>query len=432
MNLTANVALLFITLLIFTAPCLANDNTATGAGALSAVTTGTDNTVLGTESGSLITTGTHNVIAGEDGNITTGSNNLLFGNSLTQTTSTGSNQLDIGDTIYGNLEGATGGTTLNIGTAADTGTTLSVLGVGSMAVPVGTTAQRPSSTVNGQIRYNSSTAQLEAYINGSWTNLVSGGGRTRLTASTNFYVATTGSDSNDGTSGSPWLTIQHAIDYIQQNYDLAGYTATVNVADGTYAENVTFNAPFVGGGTFSLLGDTTTPANCVIAPSSGGAINVGGGTQVTLGGFNLEVTGTNTTTALFVNGSGTVVNITNPMYFGGSHAAYTQIYAYNSGNINISANITFASAASNNLEAANEGVVLVGGITMTLSGSPSITDYYYALNSGLINAYSITFAGSGTVTNKYSAVANGLVQTNGACSSIPGSSTVTATQGQCL
>jgi len=47
-----------------------------------------------------------------------------------------------------------------------------------------------------------------------------------------FYVATTGNDSNSGTSiGSPWLTIQHAM-----NNATAG--STVNIVAGTYHERL--------------------------------------------------------------------------------------------------------------------------------------------------------------------------------------------------
>lgn len=39
---------------------------------------------------------------------------------------------------------------------------------GAVAIPSGTTAQRPSSTENGMIRYNSNTSSLEVLIGSSW------------------------------------------------------------------------------------------------------------------------------------------------------------------------------------------------------------------------------------------------------------------------
>ena len=46
----------------------------------------------------------------------------------------------------------------------------------ALALPVGTTGQRPGSPLDGMIRYNSTTPVLEAYVNGAWTTLTTGGG----------------------------------------------------------------------------------------------------------------------------------------------------------------------------------------------------------------------------------------------------------------
>ena len=42
---------------------------------------------------------------------------------------------------------------------------------GAIQLPSGTTAQRPSSPVNGMIRYSTTSGTIEAYIGGSWVNL---------------------------------------------------------------------------------------------------------------------------------------------------------------------------------------------------------------------------------------------------------------------
>lgn len=49
-------------------------------------------------------------------------------------------------------------------------------GTGFMLVPKGTTAERPVSPVNGEIRYNTTTSQFEGYQGGQWGQL--GGGAT--------------------------------------------------------------------------------------------------------------------------------------------------------------------------------------------------------------------------------------------------------------
>ena len=48
-------------------------------------------------------------------------------------------------------------------------------GTGSVAVPSGTTAQRPTGA-NGQLRYNSTTNSFEGYANGAWGAIGGGGG----------------------------------------------------------------------------------------------------------------------------------------------------------------------------------------------------------------------------------------------------------------
>lgn len=63
---------------------------------------------------------------------------------------------------------------------------------GAAILPLGTTAQRPSSPTNGMIRYNTTTTKVEAYQNGGWVNyalsydieylIVAGGGGGSTTA----------------------------------------------------------------------------------------------------------------------------------------------------------------------------------------------------------------------------------------------------------
>jgi len=43
---------------------------------------------------------------------------------------------------------------------------------GSFVVPVGTTAQRPSSAVNGMVRFNTTISRLEGYANSTWVAFI--------------------------------------------------------------------------------------------------------------------------------------------------------------------------------------------------------------------------------------------------------------------
>ena len=70
---------------------------------------------------------------------------------------------------------------------------------GFALIPAGTTAERPASPANGQIRYNTTTAQFEGYQGGAWGQL--GGGATGgggdevfvengVTVTTNYTLST--------------------------------------------------------------------------------------------------------------------------------------------------------------------------------------------------------------------------------------------------
>lgn len=84
-----------------------------------------------------------------------------------------------------------------------------------------------------------------------------------------FYVATTGSDTNPGTSGAPFATLQHAVNVAASYNWQNAYHPTISVADGTTYARVSLpnllNCP--NGGV--ITGNTTTPANVKI--NDGGA-----------------------------------------------------------------------------------------------------------------------------------------------------------------
>lgn len=60
--------------------------------------------------------------------------------------------------------------------------------------------------------------------------------RTEINSATTYYVnPSTGDNSNAGTSaGSPWLTLQYAIDWVANNLILNGVKVTIQLADGSY------------------------------------------------------------------------------------------------------------------------------------------------------------------------------------------------------
>ena len=80
-------------------------------------------------------------------------------------------------TLAGTLAAANGGTgngapanyDILVGRASSY--TLSASMTSAIQLPSGTTAQRPGVPVNGMLRYNSETSNLEAYISGAWVNI---------------------------------------------------------------------------------------------------------------------------------------------------------------------------------------------------------------------------------------------------------------------
>lgn len=84
-----------------------------------------------------------------------------------------------------------------------------------------------------------------------------------LDADMTVYVATTGSDTTgDGTSSNPYETITYALSTIPKN--LGDHTATINVADGTYAEDVKASGFYSGFLTICSSAENSFNANCVV------------------------------------------------------------------------------------------------------------------------------------------------------------------------
>jgi hypothetical protein len=95
---------------------------------------------------------------------------LGAGATVSGTTGTFSGAVSATGGFSGALNGTVGATTPAAGAfttvAASGDVTLS--GTGQIKLPVGTTAQRSGSPVNGMLRYNSSLSSFEGYVDGAW------------------------------------------------------------------------------------------------------------------------------------------------------------------------------------------------------------------------------------------------------------------------
>jgi hypothetical protein len=112
----------------------------------------------------------------------------------------------------------------------------------------------------------------DAGSNVTTVTIPGGGGRELLTANRTYFVDPAGNDSNDGlTGGTPFLTIQKAIDTVAA-LDIDIYDVTIQLADGTYSITTALQLKDpIGAGEVCILGNTGTPANVII--DGGGTTN---------------------------------------------------------------------------------------------------------------------------------------------------------------
>ena len=245
--------------------------------------------------------------------------------------------------------------------------------------------------------------------------------RIKLSANTTFYVSTTGSDSNTGLAvGSPWQTIQKAINTLAANYDLSGYTATIQLADGTYSQNPSVTSPWTGGGSGSVIinGNASTPSNVVISLSSSYGLNA----LYTGCGFtvqNLKLTNS-VGNCLTANIGATIIGGVGLVF--GAAATGAQISAQYNGQIIMLYGYTINGSASSHLNAFAGGAIsLANSTTVTVSGTPAFSAQFALATTGDIQAFGITFSGAATGT-RYLANANGVINTSGGGATyLPGS-----------
>ena len=150
----------------------------------------------------------------------------------------------------------------------------------AIRVPSGTTAQRPGSPANGDIRYNSTTSQIEGYSNGEFRSMVGSG------------LASIEEDTSPQLGGN--LDVK--------GFDIVSARSNENInitPNGT--GSVVISKADINSGTFDGTVGGTTPAagsfttinstgNVVLGDASGDSLTLNGGSLVL--GNNVTVTGT--------------------------------------------------------------------------------------------------------------------------------------------
>lgn len=235
--------------------------------------------------------------------------------------------------------------------------------------------------------------------------------RTVLTQNISLYVSTTGSDTTgNGSATAPWATVQKASNYIQSTLDLNGFTATVNVAAGSYSAGVAVMGAYVGAtgpGSVVFLGNTGSPSSCLVAISTGYAFHAQSGAQFTVKGFQIsggfgciQSDNTGSIIAHSNNNFGSVANA----HIGVSGGNASAIGPYS----------IIAGAQEHLFSNGSGSIVAVENVTVTVTGTPAFSSAFaQATNLGYVLADSITFVGSAT-GSRYIANYNGVIQTLGA------------------
>ncbi|MEB1528160.1 hypothetical protein [Xanthomonas sp. WHRI 7945] len=226
-----------------------------------------------------------------------------------------------------------------------------------------------------------------------------------LTQDLSLYVSNTGSDFNDGLSAATaFQTIQHAVTVLRTRYSLCGYTVIINVADGTYVENVLMGS--VTGGVVRFVGSTSA----IWRNTAGWLLVVNDGSVVEVSGFTLGGGGTQ-------HGIGARHSAFCTFQGGHVFAAMTgyQILATRNGVCVVTGDYSITGGGFAHYGVFDGGRLTIFSITVTLTGAPAFTASFALVGRvGSINGGDATFTFSGAATgSRYGINANGVIWVNG-------------------
>jgi hypothetical protein len=279
----------------------------------------------------------------------------------------------------------------------------------------------------------------DAASSGNWRVQVSyelGSVPMALGPSNLFVDANLGNDSNTCfTSGSgACKTIQQAVNRALTSVSYAGTGPIINVADGTYAEQVACAYPVAGAPSLAIVGDLATPTNVVwVPPSTLVGLNVTNGCNVTLSGvfFNGP-----TACAYLDVFDGTISFQT--VNFGMINQAAgcgEHILADHGGIVNILGPYTISGSMGFHMLVVGPSTVQHVEASFSMPNALTFTDFYSISGPANINYdQTVTCSGAGCGTGSTGAralmIGNANISTNS--SVIPGSSAAILTGGGCI
>lgn len=246
---------------------------------------------------------------------------------------------------------------------------------------------------------------------GGSTNIIE---REKLTAARSYYVRTDGNDINDGlanTSSRAFLTIGAAVTAAQNYIDTSGFDVSINVGAGTRTSQVEVTGPMVGGGILSIIGDTTTPANCIMNVADN-AFEITHKARVVLRGFRISTS----------VGSCIIAATQASLSYGNIEfdtAASLHINMGSGAIVTADFNYSIIGGAVGHVGSSHCSFSVPAAITVTLTGTPAFSSYFAGVAGGAQTWTNATFVGSATGT-RFVITTNGTVTGTSSLTFLPG------------
>lgn len=248
--------------------------------------------------------------------------------------------------------------------------------------------------------------------------LIANNTRRRLVAPLDLYVATTGSDLNDGlTPSTPFATPQAAWNYIIAKLDCGGQTITVHIADGTYGFLTLAGTPVGSTGQAVVFsGDMANPLAVTIDSTAPGtaAITLTDGALAYFQGLNILTTGGGTWGIYAWQSVAFIANCN----FGPCNSPH--ICADEGSLVTLAGSYTINGGAPAHLESAHGALVTAAfsptnTITVTVTGTPTFsTAFAYCFGGASIHTPNAYYHFTGPANGpRYNVTYNGSILTNG-------------------
>ena len=244
------------------------------------------------------------------------------------------------------------------------------------------------------------------------TGTITGPVREALNGPRTYFVSETGGDdANDGmTAGTAFATIQRGVDAVAA-IDMAGHSATISVAPGTYAENVTLKD--LVGGKCIIQGASGVASDVIVRPSGGSAF-MGLGILGTWDLRNMQIGGSTSISRCIHMDSGRLDFRNINFDTVGTVFNQVHIYALGSAEINAMGDYAIIGGGGCHYYADGYAMISVANRTVSLVGSPNFTARF-AVASTLGCVYLPNNTWSGLATGqRYFARVRATIFVNGA------------------